>query len=337
MYFADNLRSFAGTALRVLNDSLHPLDRLAAGAGAELPVRPLFVVGLPRSGTTLVYELLVQAFDLAFLTRIFSYTYGMPITTTRLVSRFTRNPSARYESTYGRIPGRFSPAENHVMWSRWFQAPDELGHYVPSVLVNETRAEEARRTLAAMTRVAGRQFVFKDVYFTMSPSAILKAFPSARVIVVQRDFGAVCASVLDARVRATEQRWWSISPPFSAEVVDKDLLTQTAFQCVRARQLLERELDTVSRDRCLTVDYEQICHSPAGYMDSIRQWVGGEIVDRGNPRIPSSFERRPPKSIPPELRESFERLCKALSSDRDEYLQRVDECVARRVRGEARG
>lgn len=223
------------------------------------------------------------------------------------------------------------------MWSRWFEAPDELGHYLPSVLVSETRAKEARRTLAAMTRVAGRQFVFKDVYFTMSPSAILKAFPSARVVVVQRDFGAVCASVLDARVRATVQRWWSISPPFFEEVIDAAPLTQTVFQCVRARQLLERELEKVSRDRCLVVDYEQICDSPGRYIDSIRQWVGGEIAERAASRIPPSFQSRTSKTIPPEFRGDFERQCEALSLDRERYLQRVDEFVAQRARGVASG
>lgn len=337
MSFAPDLRSFAGKALRVLNDSLSPLDRLAAGESAAPAVRPLFVVGLPRSGTTLAYELLVQAFDLAFLTRAFSYSYGMPVATTRLVTRFTRRPAPRYESTYGRIPGLFSPAENHVMWLKWFAAPAELGHYLPRALVDDGRAAEARRTLAAMTGIAGRQFVFKDVYFTMSPAAILEAFPSARIVVVQRDFEAVCASVYDARKHAQGRRWWSVCPPFFTDVIDEDLLTQTAFQCVRARQLLERELDAVSRDRCLVVDYEQICRSPVRYIDDIRQWVGAGIVDREGGSVPPTFELRAPKTIPREMRESFARECDALSLDRRDYLQRVDEFVAHCVQGDIGG
>ena len=329
MYLPDNVLALARTTLRILNDSLFPLDRLTAGASSEMPVAPVFVVGLPRSGTTLAYELLVQAFDVAFLTKMFRYSYGMPVTTTRVMSRLTRNPTARYESSYGRIPGRFAPAENHVLWQRWFDAPGALGHYLPAVLVDLKRAAEANRTVGAMTTIAARQFVFKDVYLAMSPAAILKSFPGARVVVVRRRFDAVCTSFLEARRQRSERRWWSICPPFFEDVAREDVVTQAAFQCVRSRQLLDRELEAVSPDRCVVVEYEDICRSPIDFVSTMRRWLGPMVADRAGSRVPASFEARGPKTVPQHLRERFTGSCDRFSAECEEYLQRVDAFISR--------
>ena len=90
-----SINAAARAILRAVNRGACALDQLALLDDAR-EAAPLVIVGLPRSGTTLVYELLVQAFDVAYLTKLYSYLYGIPNLTTKLVAPFTQNPKSVY-------------------------------------------------------------------------------------------------------------------------------------------------------------------------------------------------------------------------------------------------
>ena len=315
--------SAASATLRVVNDVASRLDRFAQAAASDVPA-PLFVVGLPRSGTTLVYALLIQAFEVAFLTRMYTYTYGLPNLTTRLVSRFTRSPSATFESDYGRIPGRFSPAENSVLWLKWFPERPQFGHYVPPDMIDCDGANSARNTIASMTKIAGRQFVFKNVYSTLSLAALLHVFDKGRAVVMERCFDEVAVSVFRARRKMAQRSWWSIRPPYTEEVIDKDLATQVAFQCVRSQQLLKKQLQQIDPARYKIVRYSDLCESPLQVLSDIGDWIGPSFAPRSNREIPESFEKRKFTTFPPEIEACLADSAAAYRNDECEYLSRVD-------------
>lgn len=325
MSLQSELGVLAGAGLRLANRIASPLDRLAAGAGVR-GSSAVFVVGLPRSGTTLVYELITQAFELAFLTRAFAYSFGLPNISTRLTRRFTRSPAAHYQSDYGRIPGRFAPAENHAIWERWFPADPVLGHYMPAERLARDACESASRMLDSMTAIAKRPFVFKNVYFTMSLPALLRALPGARFVVVQRPLESVCASVY--RLRATMgKRWWSVRPPLIDEVTGADAFEQSIFQCVRTSQILEREMSSLPRDRCLIADYEDICRAPEAFLERFDAWASMSLRRRPGCTIPDSFAARTAASLPTSDRARIGSQIAVLQSDEHRYLERVDKQV----------
>jgi hypothetical protein len=312
----------ASRALQLANRTVAPLDRLAAARGE--PAAPVFVVGLPRSGTTLAYELLVQAFDVAYLTRIYSYSYGLPNLTTRLVSRLTRHPAARYESRYGRIPGRFAPAEGAVLWKRWLPELAELGHYHPPERLAPGAPEEAGSMVASMTTIAGRPFVFKNVYATLSLPALGRLLPRARFIVVQRDIRAVLASIFKGRQESSGSAWWSIRPPFAAEMERSVVLEQVAFQACRSQQLLDRALRSLPNDRVLAVDYADLCRSPRDFVSAAANIAGDALRARPDAAIPQHFSPSPGPGLPPDREAEAERLIEALESSAGDYEARVD-------------
>ena len=317
-----------GSVLRWANSIVSPIDRLACRNG-DIHAHPVFVLGLPRSGTTLAYELIVQAFDVAYLTRAYAYSFGLPSITTRLVHRASGTPAPRYTSDYGRIPGWRSPAENHVLWERWMHSSPELGHYLPPGISDAIKLDAARRAVASITAIARRPFVFKDVYLTLSPRALLEFFPDAQIVVVERDFDAVCASVLQARMKRQHRGWWSIRPPFYTEMVEKDAVEKTAFQCSRARQLMARELSGIPESKCLRISYGEICNDPRESLRRIENWTMPSLRRTAGAQIPPSFERRESKRIPAGDADRFARLCDTLNNDAADYLQRVDRAAER--------
>lgn len=296
-----------------------------AGADAEEEVAPLFVVGLPRSGTTLVYELIVQAFEVSYFSRIFDYTYGMPNVTTRLTSRLTRNYEPKYESNYGRIPGFFSPAENHTFWMRWFPEILKLGHYVPRELMNDDSISSMNKVVSSITRISGRPYVFKDVYFALSIPSLTKAFSRAKVVIVRRDLEAIAASLYKRRCELQKTRsWWSVKPPFSEDYIGKDMLEQVAFQCARTEQLMDRGLSEVGGKCYFSVSYSEVCNSPQRFIASLSDWLGEGYWLRSVYDLPESFEQRRSVRFSADQAQCYGELVRGMHADKEGYMERLD-------------
>lgn len=315
----------------IARNSLHLANRLGSGLDKYMgrtgpgSSESLFIVGLPRSGTTLVYELVVQAFKVAFFSKIYEYTFGLPNITTRLVSRSMKSPNAHYRSEYGRIPGLLSPAENHTFWMKWFPESPVLGHHVALSSLGTHEISDMDRLLNSIGSIAGRPFVFKDVYLSLSLEALLGSVKQAKAIVVTREQEAVAASIFKRRSELKHRPWWSIRPPFSKEVEDRDLIDQVAFQCVRSEQLLQQQLSTVSPAQYRIVDYADICRSPHSFIGQMQEWLGSSFKLRETPEIPDRFDIRPSLGFPAGIREEYLRLSASLRADEDHYLGRVQD------------
>ncbi|MCH8059510.1 MAG: sulfotransferase [Proteobacteria bacterium] len=325
--WAGFLPALARKSLHVVNRAASYLDTIAAAHHATSP-SPIVVVGLPRSGTTLAYELIVQAFDVAYLTRAYSYTYGIPNLTTRIITRFTRRRRARYVSDYGRIPGIFAPTENAVLWMQWFAEHSALGHYFPNSFMTAAVAADTTATIASMSSIAKRPFVFKNIYLTLALPALLETLTKSRVIVITRDIDAITASVFKKRRTLSATTWWSIRPPFVEHVAHDGIVEQTAFQCIRSQQVLERSLSLVDEDRCLIVDYSDICRSPVDFIANVARWAGNDLQLRAGADIPRHFDLSPSVGYPAHTADHFSQQSDALNSDRHQYLSRIDDYVA---------
>lgn len=285
----------------------------------------LFIVGLPRSGTTLAYELIVQAFEVAYFSKVYNYTFGLPNLTTRLTTRFGRRPPPKYESNYGNIPGMFAPAENHHFWSTWFRENSQRGHYVPASSIPERQVLTMNRALASISAIAGQPFVFKDIYLTLSVDAVLQCIRGSRLLVISRDPEAVAASVYRKRSQLSDTGdWWSIKPPLVDAVATASLAEQVAFQCVRSQQVLESQLSQADPERYRIVDYAEICNAPRTFVENLRQWLGSSFRPRDGFIIPEHFENRPSVGFPGDIRNAYAELASRFETGREAYLAQVN-------------
>lgn len=289
----------------------------------------LFIVGLPRSGTTLAYELVAQAFNVAYFSKVYNYTFGLPHLTTRLTARFGRRPLPKFESDYGSIPGLFAPAEHHHFWRTWFPEHPRLGHYVPAAAMPQSDITRLNRTLASLGEIVGLPFVFKDVYLTLAVDAILRNVRGSRVLVISRESDAVAASVYRKRSQFPDPGdWWSIRPPLADTLATSDLPEQVAFQCIRSRQLLDQQLAHADPDRYRVVDYRDVCTSPQAFIDNLRTWLGTGFEARDGFLVPERFENRPSVGFPEDIAGAYAEAESRFESDGDAYLARVQRLAA---------
>ena len=322
-------KDLARGSLVAANRLVSVLDRPFGKQPAEAS-DSLFIVGLPRSGTTLAYELVAHAFDVAYFSKVYNYTFGLPNLTTRLATRFGRRPAPKYESSYGSIQGAFAPAEHHHFWRSWFPEHARLGHYVPKDAIPDSGKRAMNKALASLGEIAGRPFVFKDVYLTLSVEAVLEKVRGSRLLVISRDTDAVAASVYRKRSQiGGTGDWWSIRPPLSDTVATSSLPEQVAFQCVRSRQLLERQLARADAERIRVVEYAAICDSPRSFIEGLRDWLGNDFGLRDEFSVPERFEVRPSVGFPADVADAYAHAAAHFEKERDTYLAEVDGLASR--------
>ena len=82
---------------------------------------PIFIVGAPRSGTTLVYQALANQIDFSFFTNWVNIFPSSPVFASIKLSGKLGNSDLNYfKSNYGLINGINSPSEAGFIFREWF-------------------------------------------------------------------------------------------------------------------------------------------------------------------------------------------------------------------------
>ena len=300
------LRNIPRGALRRINKLLRPIDTCLSKSGASIGP-PLFVVGAPRSGTTLTYQVITQQMHVGYFTGAMNYLYGAPNMVTRILHCFYHRPAAVFTSTYGKVNRLLSPAENANFWFQWFPEDGEKGHYVEPNNLKLDRYRELKHTVDSISRIAGKPMVFKNLYLSMVVGALAQIFTDARFIFVRRDRFYTCQSLYQARLRRSKsQRWWSVKIPKYRELLSTPLWYQVVDQVVCTESIVRQDLDRFAHNRYMTLRYEDLCAHPHKVIRSLQSWlspIGYEMYD--DFRVPERFVVSKNKVLPADLIEKM--------------------------------
>ena len=296
------LKNIARGALHRINKLLSPIDSHLLMNGAPV-APPLFIVGAPRSGTTLTYQVITQQMRVSYFTAVMNYLYGAPNLITRVLKPFYHRPTPIFESTYGKIPSALSPAENANFWFQWFPEDGEQGHYVEPADLRLDFYSGLKDTVDSLSRITGRPMVFKNLYLSMVVGTLAQIFKDARFIFVSRDRFYTCQSLYQARFeRSKSQHWWSVKIPQYRELQSMPLWYQVVDQVVCTESIVQEGLDKFAHDRYMKIRYEDLCARPHQIVKHFQDWLsplGYEIY--ADIRVPQRFDVSMDKSLPADL------------------------------------
>jgi len=274
--------------------ALWPFER-AALARAQTGLRhpALFIVGPPRSGTTLLYQLLVQRFRTSYLSNLAATLYRTPIAATRLGRAILPTHESDYRSTYGRVSGPMAPSEAGSVWGRWFSSGLDAVRGGAADEPDAARREQMGRTIAGIEASFGVPFVSKNVYHSIRIRPLAKAFPSALFLVMERDRCETAVSILHARRTRSRSvdAWWSVPPREVGQLQGASLLEQVAGQVHYIERDIAEDLDRLGFERGLAVSYHELCTDPEAVLAGIAAFAarsGCMLQERGV--VPERFE-----------------------------------------------
>lgn len=258
----------------------------------ELRYSPVFILGPPRSGTTLIYQAMVHCFPVSYVTN-FTETFGLqhcPIVAAKLAQllNLTEHRGHEFESYYGRTQGMGGPHEGGGLWNRWFPAST---HYTGRGHLTLDQRRAVYQVVAGVERAFDAPFVSKNVKHSVRIQALVEIFPAALFIQSRRSPLAVAQSILLAREGPfSDRRWIGVMPRNIQQIMGKDVLDEVCEQVYYTEQDIAADRDAVGSDRFLTVCYERFCKEPNAHMERI----AGFMNRRGAPvgltrRLPTVF------------------------------------------------
>lgn len=217
---------------------------------ASCDSEPIFVVGMPRSGTTFFQRVITAHPDLC--------------TTTRATREF---PTSVTLSRLMRLLGKpDTPGEGGRIWDRHLRHDHD-------VMTSDDVTERSRRFYLAVLDTHLR-FYRKKRFLARYPANGLRLgflhaiFPDARFVHLIRDGRAVCQSVLRMREQdGTIDTWWGVRPPNWRELAERPPVESCARQWTEVVEMIRSSGSRLPDGQYMEIRYEDLAANPVGELE----------------------------------------------------------------------
>ncbi len=258
-----------------LGDFNHALADFEDGSYGDLPEEfpTLHVIGAPRSGTTLLYQVLGSGLDIGYVNNLVATFWRAPVTGLRLARKLGLDRlESSFDSAFGRTRSVSEPHEFGYFWNYHLRYPD-LSERDPDHGAT-IDWERLSRVIINMSACIGRPISFKPMLLIWHLEALAQAMPRTSYIWIRRERRNTALSLLKMRrsLRGTENEWASLKP---AAVPDEDPpWRQVAAQVVLLEQRIARAAKTLGPERVLEVHYDDLCAQPMTVLEKTRDLLG---------------------------------------------------------------
>jgi hypothetical protein len=276
---------------------LENLNRqLAPGNDAEYRDRQeqyptLQIIGVPRSGTTLLGQLVAGHLDVGYIDHLVAAFWRAPlygIRMSRLLLDGVR-PNT-YSSEYGRTEGIQGPHEFGYFW-RDLLAHDEFSE--SAALAASPDWKRVRNVVTNMCAEFERPIVFKAFQLVWHMEQFQQALPLTRFVWVRRDPLETAMSILRLRegFAGSRDSWVSMKPLAYNELKDRPRAEQVVGQVYEIEQTISQAVARLAPDTVLEVPLSRLRRDPGDVLDDCRH-----LLHSGGADVP--LLRPPPASFP---------------------------------------
>ena len=239
---------------------------------------PIFMVGVPRSGTTLLYHRLGAHPEVAWISKT-SRKFPRSVFMTRVVSCFHRDNR---------------PTECSWIWSRYRRDADDS-------LAREDITPEAerfyRQVFSAHLRLRGAsRFLSKYPRNALRMPYFQGMFSDALFLHLVRDGRAVVNSLLRCREKhGGQDRYWGVRPPGWQALLNKPPAESCARQWAMTVCAAQDAAGQLPQGQYLEVRYEDFVSDPRATLQQIGEWAGLQWTEDFLASLAEGIENRNPK------------------------------------------
>lgn len=245
---------------------------------------PVFIVGPPRSGTTLLYELLVSTFRFSYFSNFAHRFYYTPVAITWIARSVIRRWHGQFESRYGYIAGWGAPNEGGWIWNRWLKNSVWLDGKCASSL----KLDELRSTVTGMAGCLGAPYLNKNVMHGNRIRLLDAIYPGCLFIQMRRDPADNVRSIMRGQKENTgavvnSQNWWSVQPSTAPMYYDSSRMVQACAQVAGVAEDISNDMKHIGPDRLIVIEYKSLCEGPdkiTGLIAEFLELHGVKILKR---------------------------------------------------------
>ncbi len=267
--------------LKEINDTLWIAERtLLTKEEPEYPL--IFIVGAPRSGTTLFMQWIANTGIVAYPTNLMSRFYKSPIIGAKLQllladKRYSYREEIveffhpiDFKSKNGKTKGALSPNEFWYFWRRFLPFKDI--DYIPSEeLFKLVDIKTLKSELAGVCETFKKPFAMKAMILNYNLDFINAIFKKLVFVYIKRNPLANIESLLEARKRyyGSIEHWYSFKIPEYPYLIKRNPYEQVAGQIYFTNRAISEALKNIEEHRKLFVNYEDFCTDPKSVFDML--------------------------------------------------------------------
>ncbi|MCJ8316219.1 sulfotransferase [Idiomarina sp.] len=248
--------------------------------GAKAPV---FIIGAPRTGSTILYQALTNAYEFAYIDNLAcSWHRNLRFGMMKSWKAFGNRPHNNFKAEHGDTKrfGGHAPSECGEFWYRWL--PKDR-HFVDYDDISDEMVRDIRREVLGASSYLRRPLLFKNLNAGQRLRLIHRCFPNAKIIVVRRDPRFVVRSIVRARhkVGIPPNQWWSIMPPNFAELMSLPEGQMCAAQIYYIEKQIDEDLRLFNPKNVKHIHYQEFNNR---IINDIANWVG--VEERADGSVP---------------------------------------------------
>lgn len=242
---------------------------------------PVFIVGAPRTGSTILYQSLTNFYRVAYIDNL-ACRWNRFLRFGMWLSKFFygRTPHDSFKANYGSTEdaGLHGPSECGGFWYRWLPVDR---HFIDYHDITKEMVSEIRDEVIGSSKVFGMPLLFKNLNAGQRLRLIKQAFPGARIIFIRRDPRFVVRSIMKARSKNGVKKgdWWSIMPPNFKELLKLPELDMSVAQVFYLEAQIEIDLKLFPQENVREVHYQDLSDS---CIKGLGDWIGLEERDGGS-------------------------------------------------------
>ena len=246
-------------------------------SGPQYPT--IFIVGAPRSGTTLLSQVLVNYFRLGYVSNIMARFYKAPAFGARfshllMGTRLPQENSDLYISNFGRTYDLLEPHEFTYFWARWFGNKNETD-YLDNHVFDLIDQGVLLKQLGDIERGQAFPVVYKNLFLSYAIAFLAEVLPKAIFIFIKREPIFNAMSLLNAREQfyGSKDKWLSVKPKEYPMLKSLMPYEQVLGQVFYINKNIEKALSKLNENRVIQVFYEDFCAKPKQFLNSFADCV----------------------------------------------------------------
>lgn len=262
---SDDETFFASLNRMLADANLSSYTRASSDVSA-LPI--IYIVGAPRSGTTLLSQLLSRYLPVGYIDNIVARFWLRPqvgIRLSRALLGQTGRESIAFDSKHGVTQDISGPHEFGYFWRHWLALDGLETHKLEQFAIQALDLKGLQQVLEReiLTEFAS-PVVFKNVICGFQAEVLTRAHPASLFVRIRRDTGDVVRSILKCRMEryGRYDAWWSLKPSTYPLLAKLDSpIQQVVGQVMDCTLEFEQELSKPGV-HSLTVEYSDLVNNP---------------------------------------------------------------------------
>ncbi len=248
-------------------------DRFSIKGGRTGDDPPLlFILASPRTGSTFLYQLLINTYDFIYINNLINDRFSKSIASGIYISKLAGgfNKKISYNSSYGKTKRWYEPSEGSMVFGNWY------GGSHPSEIysANPKNAKSMSRDIMRAYKVSRVPIIFKNAWNCFRIKDLSHRYPNAFFIWLRRDIVKSASSDLESRNnQGSPYIWNSATTRNYKDLFDLEPYKQSVEQQFYFNKSIEKNLNKYSEGRFCELWYEDLCSNIYDEVGRIEQLI----------------------------------------------------------------